>query len=532
MERARQLYCQKRFVEAFEACKHAATSCKNMSSDPEYIALLDEICMHGAATGQVIGFKGRLLQVQPAVPSMAWLGMGSNGARDGSATNPATGAPTPRVTQFSSLAEALGVAVDGDVIQLLPGTHVVSQVCLNITKRILIEGLGASHEQVLLDHRANHPVFTISRACILRNLTIDMVGFCEAVIITGSSTTVKPILQDLHIMCSGHDGLSIGGNVQPLLSNCHIQVRCCCIKQYGSSSTTFWNCTLTGGQHGLMACGNSQAFLEGCKVDNCGQDGIIGLQQASLHLSNTTIKRCKGPGLDLSDSSSAVLSQVEVEECCGGLWIWHTATCEAVSCYISGGSSYAVLLDEEAYARGSSCQIDGPCHMSADDGNDCEAPCSGPPVPVKRAGTSWMLNAASDIWSQHYGADAACVVHCAAGPGVHAVVDANATAVKHSKAVVNNQNGNPSLQADMPLDKQQQQQLYCLSPSLSGSCSDSSSSSMLQSVNGMANCGLQHSRNAEYMNLVQRSMLVSNAAVAAALFPPEQGAFAYEPQVY
>jgi hypothetical protein len=31
---------------------------------------------------------------------------------------------------YSSIADALAAAADGDTIQLLPGTHIVSQVCL------------------------------------------------------------------------------------------------------------------------------------------------------------------------------------------------------------------------------------------------------------------------------------------------------------------------------------------------------------------------------------------------------------------
>ena len=52
-----------------------------------------------------------------------------------------------------------------------------------------------------------------------------MVGFCEAVAISGASTTVKPILQDLVLMCSGDDGISVRDKAQPLLRGCEIRVR-------------------------------------------------------------------------------------------------------------------------------------------------------------------------------------------------------------------------------------------------------------------------------------------------------------------
>jgi hypothetical protein len=62
-----------------------------------------------------------------------------------------------------------------------------------------------------------------------------MVGFTEAMAITGASTTVKPILQDLVVLCSGDDGMSVGGKAQPLIRSCDIRV---------SFLATGWCCML------------------------------------------------------------------------------------------------------------------------------------------------------------------------------------------------------------------------------------------------------------------------------------------------
>lgn len=37
------------------------------------------------------------------------------------------------------------------------------QVSLNITKRVMLQGVAATAKQVMLDHRANHPAIVISR---------------------------------------------------------------------------------------------------------------------------------------------------------------------------------------------------------------------------------------------------------------------------------------------------------------------------------------------------------------------------------
>ena len=52
-----------------------------------------------------------------------------------------------------------------------------------------------------------------------------MVGFAEVLCINGASTTVKPILQDLLVCCSGDDGIVVSGKAQPLIRSCELRVR-------------------------------------------------------------------------------------------------------------------------------------------------------------------------------------------------------------------------------------------------------------------------------------------------------------------
>eukprot|EP00775_Hariotina_reticulata_P002804 gene2804-3097_t len=213
--KAHALYSARKYREAYDAFHMEQSKLCGRYLASKHKDLLDEICLHSAALGDVIGFSGR---VQPADPGAVWLG----------AAKAPPAAPSSHTSDrqciYSSIAEALEVADDGDVVQLLPGTHVVSQMTLSITKRVLIEGRGGSAEEVVLDHRANHPAFVITRSCILRHFSIDMVGFCEAIAVSADTTAVKPYLQDLVIACSGDDGMCVAGGAQPLLQHCKFQV--------------------------------------------------------------------------------------------------------------------------------------------------------------------------------------------------------------------------------------------------------------------------------------------------------------------
>lgn len=77
-----------------------------------------------------------------------------------------------------------------------------------------------------------------------------------------------------------------------------------------------------------MTSGSAQCFLEGCHILECSKDGIIGLEESSVHITGSYVTGCQGPGIDLSDRSGARLKLSEVKGCCGGVWLWNSATCE------------------------------------------------------------------------------------------------------------------------------------------------------------------------------------------------------------
>ena len=52
-----------------------------------------------------------------------------------------------------AIAAALEAARDGDVITLLPGTHLTGQLSLTVSKRVAIRAGSSRKGQVVLDHR-------------------------------------------------------------------------------------------------------------------------------------------------------------------------------------------------------------------------------------------------------------------------------------------------------------------------------------------------------------------------------------------
>ena len=77
---------------------------------------------------------------------------------------------------------------------------IIQSVCretINITKRILLRGSGQLGD-TKIDQRANCPTFRVGRSAVILNIEVDMTGFREAVLITGTDR-VCPVLQNCSI---------------------------------------------------------------------------------------------------------------------------------------------------------------------------------------------------------------------------------------------------------------------------------------------------------------------------------------------
>lgn len=68
---------------------------------------------------------------------------------------------------------------------------------INITKRILLRGSGQLGD-TKIDQRANCPTFRIGRSAVVMNIEVDMTGFREAILVTGTDR-VCPVLQNCSI---------------------------------------------------------------------------------------------------------------------------------------------------------------------------------------------------------------------------------------------------------------------------------------------------------------------------------------------
>ncbi|KAA6428841.1 MAG: hypothetical protein FRX49_01716 [Trebouxia sp. A1-2] len=316
-------------LERFKAALQSAQAGQcllNMKADrtTDFTILMDQIAMAGALKADYAGFDGRILQVRSAGED-AWLGKPA--PEDPTLDGPSTHSASPlqienshpdckntqlfsktaasqalttgsQRTSYRSIKEAVEAAHDGDHIILQPGIHNGMGETINIAKRILIRGCGSLGETTI-DQRANCPTFRITRSAVIMNLMIDMTGFREAVLVTGTH------------------------KVGPVIRNCTIR----------------------------------------CQLKKNREECIVGMSSSSITLNNCCLQSSGGPAVDMIGTSVLRMSYGSVQDCVGGIWLWEQSSCALDRVHLHVGSSYAILIDKSCKVQMKGCCINGSLHM-------------------------------------------------------------------------------------------------------------------------------------------------------------------------
>ena len=74
-----------------------------------------------------------------------------------------------------------------------------------------------------IDQRANSPTFRMTANAMVAGLDLDMSGFRESVLIEGGPDC-QPLIYNCIIKCSGDDGINVGGEANPVIHSCCIEV--------------------------------------------------------------------------------------------------------------------------------------------------------------------------------------------------------------------------------------------------------------------------------------------------------------------
>lgn len=189
---------------------------------------------------------------------------------------------------------------------------------------------------------------------VVRNLVLDHTGFKEAVhccMEGGGSPGAGPLLQGLEIKCSGDDGVNASGRARLTLADCRLRAKKSAIRAYGDARVVARDCVAEAcGEAGVKVMDAAALACERCVVAGCQEEAAVVMDSGTLTCRDCTLRDCKGPGLDVSGSGRARLTQTDIHDNVGGVWLWDAGAAEAAHCKLEGGPSFALMADTDARA--------------------------------------------------------------------------------------------------------------------------------------------------------------------------------------
>lgn len=187
------------------------------------------------------------------------------------------------------------------------------------------------------------------RSVLLQDVEIDMVGFTEALRV-GGDARVCLLLQRCSVSSSGGDAVAASGKARLTLQACSITGKGCGVKLWGNAAATLVRCTLQGcGAQAVRAVESARIELHSCTLQDNEGEGVVLAGDASAALQRCSFAGNKGPAVDVSEGTKACLRACSAEGNGGGLWLWDRASATlSDGCTISGGSSWALLVDGDA----------------------------------------------------------------------------------------------------------------------------------------------------------------------------------------
>ena len=356
-----------------------AQSARDSKATQECVTTLDSIAIAAATEGSTAGFDGRIIYVRSAGED-AWLckeaptnpafdeedghtavnenGMytcgnadqnSSSGKYDNSSIN------SKKPIHARSLLEAVEKAHDGDKILLLRGIHNGCGDSVTVTKRICISGEGQLRE-ASIDARNNSPVFRIKRNCWIRNVEFDFTGFSEAIRTESDSQSsfefIKnptPLIERCAIKCTGADAVVCASSSHPTFRDCSFEAKKCGVRVCDTSEVFVVDCKFTNCQtQGLRVTDSGAVKCSSCVFSENLHEGIVATMSSKVTLTSCSIHSNLGPGVDTSNDAFVKMKNSKISNNTGGVWAWDTSNVEIENSKVDGGTSHAILIDENA----------------------------------------------------------------------------------------------------------------------------------------------------------------------------------------
>ncbi|CAG9465959.1 unnamed protein product [Pedinophyceae sp. YPF-701] len=263
---------------------------------------------------------------------------------DGSAEKPAGVADFAwrKKLSFRTLAEAVAAADDGDRIVLLPGTHNGCGKTVEVDKLVHIAG-SADGGATVYDHRANCPALHITHDCVLSNLTVDMTGFREGVLV---ENRCRVAIDRCVFRCANDACVDVGGHAHVQLGACDLCGRVG-LRAFGDAKVAVRRCVFEKNRsQGLWVGEDATVSVDDSVLNDNGEEGVAVLGSATVTISRSCIGDNGAPCVDASGAAKVQLSDTQLggSKATCACAAWERAAVTASRCVLEGGKSAGLLV--------------------------------------------------------------------------------------------------------------------------------------------------------------------------------------------
>ena len=207
-----------------------------------------------------------------------------------------------------------------------------------------------------IDARNNSPVFRIKRNCWIRNVEFDFTGFSEAIRTESDSQSsfefIKnptPLIERCAIKCTGADAVVCASSSHPTFRDCSFEAKKCGVRVCDTSEVFVVDCKFTNCQtQGLRVTDSGAVKCSSCVFSENLHEGIVATMSSKVTLTSCSIHSNLGPGVDTSNDAFVKMKNSKISNNTGGVWAWDTSNVEIENSKVDGGTSHAILIDENA----------------------------------------------------------------------------------------------------------------------------------------------------------------------------------------
>ncbi|WP_093839751.1 right-handed parallel beta-helix repeat-containing protein [Streptomyces aidingensis] len=213
-----------------------------------------------------------------------------------------------RTAVYSSVAEALAVAADGDVLVLAPGIYRENLV---IEQSVVVRGPSSPEAGPARIAPEDGVPLTVRGSATVSRLRVEGQDATVPAVLVESGT---PELGELWVKTSSAAGIAVRGGGRPTVRGCSVDNPAGTgIAVADRAGGLFEDCEITAGQQGVAVQGAAHLRLEGCRVERAGGAGLsVTGEGSAVDAARCTFRGIRGAGVRLAERATAHLGECDI----------------------------------------------------------------------------------------------------------------------------------------------------------------------------------------------------------------------------